>query len=344
MFTPNFKYSDKLVSNIGKVRELLGNLNSKSFSSTVLVELYKDARELSSYSSTSIEGNPLPLTDVKKILKNKPANVRDSEREVLNYNKTLIYLNKLIASEKEINLSNDLVCLIQKMVTENLLPEYESGKYRDKPVFVNDPKLRQTIYWPPDHKDIISLMEELIEYINRNKGVLDPMILGGIFHKQFVVIHPFIDGNGRTSRLVTKVILASLGLNTFQLFSFENYYNNNITKYFENVGVKGNYYDEINNLDFTTWLEYFTDGIIDELNRVNKILSRPNTLEERLEPHHLKILELIKENNLVTDSDYAKVTNRSKASRALDFQKLLLLNYIERKGAARSTYYILKQK
>ena len=344
MFTPKFKYSDKLISNMGTIRELLGSLNSKSFPSTVLMELYKDARALSSYSSTSIEGNPLPLTEVKRIIKSKPLNLRDSEKEVLNYNNTLLYLNKLIKNTDNLKISNELICTIQKMVTSELIESSANGKYREVPVFVNDPKLRQTVYWPPDQKEVYSLMNDLVEYVNSNEKKLDPLIIAGIFHQQFVIIHPFLDGNGRTTRLVTKTILAKLGLNTFQLFSFENYYNNNISKYFQMVGMRGNYYDEVSLWDFTDWLEYFTDGIIDELNRVNKILSKPKTLDERLEDHHLKLLSLIKENSVVKDSDYAKVTDRSKGSRTLDFQKLMNLNYIERKGDGRSTYYILKQK
>ena len=100
------------------------------------------------------------------------------------------------------------------------------------------------------------------------------MILAGIFHKEFVIIHPFVDGNGRTARLATKVLLAKMGLNTFNLFSFENYYNQNVTKYFQEVGLAGNYYDIKDQVDFTPWLEYFTDGIIDELLRVEKELEK----------------------------------------------------------------------
>ncbi len=63
-------------------------------------------------------------------------------------------------------------------------------------------------------------------------------------------------------------LLASLGLNIFALFSFENYYNQNTSRYFRQVGVYGNYYEIAESVDFTPWLEYFSDGIIDELLRV----------------------------------------------------------------------------
>ena len=160
-----------------------------------------------------------------------------------------------------------------------------------------------------------------------------------------VIIHPFMDGNGRTTRLVTKVLLAAMGLNTFNLFSFENYYNQNVTKYFHTVGEFGNYYELVEKIDFTNWLEYFTEGIIDELLRVEKLLPYAAVSPEtQLQQYHIKILEYIRKKGFIADQEYAKLTDRAKATRALDFQKLIELGLIERKGKGRATYYILKEK
>ena len=154
-----------------------------------------------------------------------------------------------------------------------------------------------------------------------------------------------MDGNGRATRLATKVLLAEMGLNTFNLFSFENYYNKNITKYFQTVGEFGNYYELVDKIDFTSWLEYFTGGIIDELLRVQKLLSDVGiSPETSLQLHHLKILEFIKEKGFIADRDYAKLVNRAKATRALDFKKLMNLGLISRIGKGKATYYVLKEK
>ncbi|MFA7702665.1 MAG: Fic family protein, partial [Patescibacteria group bacterium] len=235
MFKPKYTISNRLLGNIKRIAELVTDLNNRSFSDVVLAELEKRAREVSAYSSTSIEGNPLPLTDVKRILKNKPEHVRDSEKEVLNYNKALVELDALIKSDK-IVFDTELILKIQKTITNELIEDYRCGQIRQEPVFVNNPKTRQTIYLPPDHVEVNSLLDELFYYLSDNKDIIDPLILAGIFHKQFVVIHPFIDGNGRTARLATKMLLAKMGLNTFNLFSFENYYNQNVSKYFQEVG------------------------------------------------------------------------------------------------------------
>ena len=207
---------------------------------------------------------------------------------------------------------------------------------------VNDPRTGHPVYLPPNVEDVKPLMEDLIDFITVQRDQVDALILAGIFQKQMVIIHPFIDGNGRTTRLANKVLLAEMGLNTFNLFSFENFYNQNITRYFQTVGEFGNYYDSVDQIDFTPWLEYFTEGLIDEL-RVQKLLPEAmETPETYLQPHHIKLLETIRERGFITDRDYAKLVERAKATRALDFRKLIRQGMIERKGRGRATYYILK--
>lgn len=342
MFNPKYTITNKLLGNIKRVAEIVTELNSRSFSQVVLLEMERRAREISVYSSTSIEGNPLPLTDVKRILKNKPKYIRDSEKEVLNYNKALVELSELIKTEK-ISLNIEWLKKIQKMVTEGLIEKHREGCIRNEPVFVNDPRIAQTIYWPPDHQDVAPLLNSLFDFLDKNTQLIDPLILAGVFHKQFVVVHPFIDGNGRTARLATKVLLAHMGLDTFNLFSFENYYNQNVTRYFQEVGLLGNYYDLKDNIDFTSWLEYFTDGIIDELLRVEKELEKESiSPATALKEYHQKIISHIKEKGFITDKDYSELTDRARPTRNLDFRKLIELGIIVKVGQSKATYYKLK--
>nr|MBI5455980.1 Fic family protein [Candidatus Levybacteria bacterium] len=344
MFQPKYIITDQLLTNIKRVNSLVSEFNNKRFPNIVLLELERNAREVSTYASTSIEGNPLPLTEVKKILKSTPAHIRDSEKEVLNYNQALQDLNNQLEVGTVI-LSLDLILKIHKQVIIGLLPKFETGQLREKPVVVNDPKTGQPVYLPPEARDVKPLVEDLVEFTNDNIEKIDSLILAGIFHKQMVIIHPFMDGNGRATRIATKALLAAMGLNTFNLFSFENYYNKNVTKYFQTVGEFGNYYELVGKIDFTNWLEYFTEGIIDELLRVQKLLPEFSVSPEtQLKPYHIKLLEYIREKGFIVDRDYAKLGPRAKATRALDFQKLIELGLIERKGKGRATYYVLKEK
>lgn len=342
MFIPDYIISLKLLENIKQISLLTAELNNKRFSKPVLMDLLKQAHEISAYASTSIEGNPLPLTEVKKLLKNHPRQVRDSEREVLNYNNALVWLEKE-TQKKGFKFDLKFVLEIHKRITTGLISPSRCGQLRTDAVFVNDPARQKTVYWPPDHQDLPLLMKNLFNFVEKNQSQIDPLLLAGLFHKQFVIIHPFIDGNGRTVRLATKVLLFAMGLNTVNLFSFENYYNKNVSQYFEKVGGQGNYYDLYPQIDFTPWLEYFTDGIIDELWRVSKILKKkqisPQTI---LQTHHQEILDYLKTNSFITDKIYSTLTKRAKPTRNNDFNRLIALDLIERVGKGKSTIYRLK--
>lgn len=343
----NYTISPHLLKLIKEISLASARLEAFRLSKTVLYEFENEALSLSSHSSTSIEGNPLPLTEVRKLLKNRPNQIRDTEREVLQYNDTLLWLHKEVR-KNSFQLNEKVIIKIHTSIMKGLLPSIKLGGYRKEPVLVNDPHKRKPIFWPPDYQEVKVLMNNLLDFLKREKNNIDPLILAGIFHKQFVLIHPFIDGNGRTVRLATKILLAKMGLNTFSLFSFENYYNRNVSKYFQCVGEKGDYYDLQKKIDFTVWLEYFCEGVLDELLRVENALlktqSHKMSGDDSLSPIQTTIINYIHEHNFIRDADYAKITTRAKATRALDFKLLIELGIIERYGKGPATYYRLKAK
>src|SRR3989339_58839 len=137
MFTPSFTITNRLLANIKRINSLITELNTPHFPNIVLMELERMARAVSTHASTSIEGNPLPLTEVKKILKFRPSNIRDSELEIVNYNKALEDLNKQL-NQGSFELTLELILSIQKKITDKLLSPVDSGSLRHKPVVVND--------------------------------------------------------------------------------------------------------------------------------------------------------------------------------------------------------------
>ncbi len=340
-WSPKYTITDRLLITMREIGESIGEIKSFNLTEKALAKLELNARELSSYASTSIEGNPLPLTDVKRLLKTKSSHIRDTEREVLNYNKALKKLYKAVKS-KTFKLNISTIEKIQAQVVDGLMDNpADCGRLRQAPVIIRNPrKIDQIVFLPPDVKDVQGLTFDLMSFINKKLGKIDPVILAGLFHRQLVIIHPFMDGNGRTTRLLTTAILGKAELDLFEIFSFENYYNRNITRYFKAVGLQGDYYDHKENVDFTNWLEYFADGILDELRRVRKALRDNLEPQPRLEPHHQEILGYIDENGSITQREYGTISSRSLASRKLDFEKLLDLNLIETKGTGRGTYYV----
>jgi Fic family protein len=343
MWKPNYHISHKILGSIREIGEILGGIKALFVSEKTYTSLKYVARELSVFASTSIEGNPLALTDVKRILKNKPLHLRDTEKEIINYNKALEYVytkvrdNSFILSLKEFQ-------KIQSIVVDSLMEDQDDiGRIRKKPVIIRDPRYIDRItFIPPDAKDVKALTENLCEFVNLSKGSIDPIILAGLFHRQSVIIHPFMDGNGRTTRIITTALLGITGIDIFEIFSFENYYNQNVSSYFSHVGLQGDYYDYKESPDCTGWLEYFVDGILYELKRVQKnILSSTRSI--RIPEHYNLILDYIKKHGNISQREYAKISARSLASRKKDFTHMAELGLVESKEGGRSRYYILKQ-
>jgi Fic family protein len=67
----------------------------------------------------------------------------------------------------------------------------------------NPKKIDDIVFIPPESKDVRKITGDLFKFIESNIGKIDSIILAGIFHRQCVIIHPFIDGNGRTTRYRT---------------------------------------------------------------------------------------------------------------------------------------------
>lgn len=336
MFNPRFTITPPLLAAIKRVAVLVYRLNEHFPQPAQRESLRLETRSVSAHASTTIEGNPLSLTAVRQLLKKAPEHADLAEREVINYDQAAQLLENQPFDE-------EVLLQAHAVVMRGLLLPAKSGLYRLEPVFVHDPRSGQVIYWPPDHADVPALMRELLEFVAGSSD-LDPLIRAGIFHKQFVLVHPFIDGNGRTVRLATAALLKGLGLDLSSLVSFEEYYARDVTRYFAFVGATGSYYDL--EVDHTAWLEYFAAGILDELRHLEQVLeashgapARPPAT--RLKAHHELILHNLRQHGAITDREYAGMVTRAKSTRALDFKRLMELNLIARRGRGPATYYVL---
>jgi len=95
-------------------------------------------------------------------------------------------------------------------------------------------------------------MREFIEWINANIKKISPVIVSAISQFQFVHIHPFVDGNGRTARLLSTLILYKTGYDFKKLFTISEYYEKDRLAYYNAIrSVRKN------KMDMTVWLEYF---------------------------------------------------------------------------------------
>lgn len=187
------------------VDKKLEKLNSKRPLPLELTKSLRDAINLEwTYNSNSIEGNTLTLKETKVVLEGITIGGKSIREhlEVINHESAILYLECLVEYENDITEWNikSLHQLILKGIDDN-----NAGKYRTGNVFISGAS-----HIPPEHIRVPELMEKLI--INYEKWQeYHPIIRSALLHGELVKIHPFIDGNGRTARLVMNMDLMKSG-------------------------------------------------------------------------------------------------------------------------------------
>ncbi|MFH1411971.1 MAG: Fic family protein [Candidatus Omnitrophota bacterium] len=315
------------------------------------LKLQKEARIHNAHSSTSIEGNKLTLEEVEALSEGKEVvATQKDKKEVINYLKAIDLIPEY--AEKR-TISKQLFLKIHKTITEGTLKDNKNaGFLRKQQVFVgrrvfDGTGFKQVVeYMPPDTKDVPRLVEEFMDWLNSDKAQkVNPVLLAGIVHYETARIHPFIDGNGRTARLMAALILYKSGFDHRRFFAIDDYYDEDRPSYYNALKTvqkaKG---------DITEWLEYFTDGVLFSINRVKETISRLDIstrgkgLEQiELTSKQIKILERVKEKGKITNKELQIMLSVSRQAVLKEIFKLIDAGLIELVGKGRNAYYRFKE-
>lgn len=158
------------------------------------------------YNSTSIEGNTLTLNETKLVLEEGITIGGKHLREhldVTNQKEAFIWIGKWINKNNNIDLSD---ILFLHRVTLKGISDYWAGKFKTSQNRIVGSRLKTT----PPYKVVLEMKEFIIQ-LNENDMKYNPVELAAFAHHEFVKIHPFVDGNGRTARLLTNLILLKNG-------------------------------------------------------------------------------------------------------------------------------------
>ena len=198
-YNPPYTINNTMLEYVSSIMEKIGKLSNYTNLNKMPI-LRRNNRIKSIHSSLAIEANSLSLNQVKDVINGKVVlgpqkeiqevkNAYKAYEEIKNYNPYSI---------------NDLKNA-HKLLT--YLTIEESGEFRngEEGVFDGD----KCIFMAPPAKNVPTLMNDLFYWLNENKNKINPLILSTIFHYEFVFIHPFSDGNGRTARLWQNVILSN---------------------------------------------------------------------------------------------------------------------------------------
>jgi Fic family protein len=281
----------------------------------LITSLRESARLLSTHYSTQIEGNRLTLPEVKKVIAGEggfPGRERD-EKEVLNYYKAADKAEALAALKRP--LKEEDIQLLHGLAFEG---RAKPTSYRDGQNVIRDGRGGHIVYMPPEAKEVVSLMGELVAWINltiAEKQIPAPVI-AALAHYQFATIHPYYDGNGRTARLLATLILHRCGYGLKGIFSLEEYYAKNLEAYYEalTVGPSHNYHLGRAGADVSHFVQYFCEGMSDAF---AKIQARTENMEvpageglsekllRELRPLQRTVLGLFQKSQVVTSKEIA---------------------------------------
>lgn len=256
VFDPKYAITAKINKALVEIERVRGFLDAVRLKDDWIAGMREKALLLESHHSTHIEGTALSLEQSRAILEGKKvkgANL-DDEKELLNYKKAMGFVSKYLGMDDPV--TEGVVREIHKILVKGVRGENaDPGNYRKIQNFVVNSGSREIVYTPPGPLEVPHLMREFVGWINK-AGDVSPVLIAGITQFQFVHIHPFIDGNGRTARLLSTLILYKMGYDFKRLFSISEYYDKNRQAYYQAIQTVRK-----NQMDMTGWLEYFVEGL-----------------------------------------------------------------------------------
>ena len=345
LFNPDFRITTKINKSLAEVERVRGFLDAIKIKEEWFSAVQKEALILEAHYSTHIEGTTLTLEQARRILIGKDVRgVRpDDKKELLNYKKAMDFVSTYLGKEDPV--TEGLVREIHKTLARNVRGgQAEPGRYRKIQNYVVNSRTKEIIYTPPPPLEVPYLMREFTQWLNKDKNISD-ILIAGIAQFQFVHIHPFLDGNGRTARLLSTLILYKTGYDFKRLFTLSEYYDKDRPSYYKAIqSVRDN------NMDMTFWLEYFVEGLRAQMNQIkqkgeriikyNSVLQKANTMG--LKGRQIIALKFIIQNQIVSRSQYVEKFKVSLRTANYDLNLLENKGLIKRIGVGRAIKYILK--
>lgn len=350
MFNPKFIITPSILDKISQITEIKTIVERSRVLPKREIELRRQAIVRMVHTSTSIEGNQLAEYQVNKVLANEPVKAEPkSIQEVKNYQDALLVVEK-IAAEKNAFEVTDILDL-QHEVTKGILQPAKSGHFRPSTVYiVNSIKnIDKVMYRPPSAKKVPLLVEDLIQWLAKaTQEGLHPILTAGVLHLEFASIHPFTDGNGRTTRLLTQLHLMQRAWDFRKILVLDEYYNQDRLEYYNALQIDKTYRDRVGK-DITSWLEYFTEGFLVEAMRVRDDiqatgLDKVTSAGEQifLDRDEIPIVEFLTTVGRITSDDVVDILKVAKRTAQLKLKKLVEKGLLVQQGAGNSFYYILK--
>ncbi len=314
-FAPNYRITPETAKALMAIEASRAAVDRLPISPRLIASLRESARLLSTHYSTQIEGNRLTLPEVEKAIAGQggfPGRERD-EREVRNYYKAADKAEAIASLKRP--LKEEDIQLLHGLAFDG---RAKPTPYREGQNVIRNSGNGRIVYMPPESNEVPNLMKELVDWINEEIGTkrLPVPVIAALAHYQFATIHPYFDGNGRTSRLLVTTILHRCGYGLKGIYSLEEYYARNLRGYYDAlaVGPSHNYHLGRAEADVSGFVQFFCAGMADAF---AKVLARAESvgagghedkgpLLRELRPLQRQVLGLFLQSKIVTSNELAK--------------------------------------
>jgi len=343
-FQPRFTITNSIAADLTQIERARGFLEAATLSESWIREMSRRALILEAHHTTHIEGTNLTLEQAELLLDgaNVPDADADDVRELLNYREAFEFVSDYLEHAEPV--TEGLIREIHKRLVQGVRGGAAApGEYRRVQNYVVNSATGQTVYVPPPAHEVPILMAELVAWVNDERDT-HPVLVSGIAQYQLVHIHPFLDGNGRTSRLLSTLCLYRAGYDFKRLFTISEFYDRDRPAFYralQSVREQG--------LDLTGWLEYFTHGLAVQLAEVRErgeqVIRRDVLVREHgLSDRQSRALGHILEHGSLTIQEYEQlcpVVSRRTLQR--DLRELVEKGILESEGATNRLVYRLKK-
>jgi Fic family protein len=295
-------------------------------------------------SSTRIEGSKLSDREVERLLSNlqiKTFSTRD-EQEVAGYAEVM---ERVSSSWQDITLTeNHIKQLNRDLLVYSEKDAWHRGDYKtsSNSVVAFDENGGQigVVFETATPFDTPRLMTELVTWMEEERGSerLHPLLLIGLWVVVFLEIHPFQDGNGRLSRVLTTLLLLQAGYVYVPYGSLESVIEQNKEAYYLALRqTQGTIRSDAPS--WQPWLLFFLRSLADQVRRLNIKVERERLVLAPLPELSLQIVEFAREHGRVTMGDVIRLTGASRNTLKQHFRALVEQGHIKRHGSGRGSWY-----
>lgn len=341
-FNPKFTITNRMTAAITDIERARGFLEAARLSDDWVREMGNKALIKEAHHTTHIEGTQLTLDQAERLWNGEAVPEADPNdaRELLNYRSAFEFVSECLDSGDPI--TEGLIREIHRKLVEGVRGgKADPGNYRRIQNYVANSSTGEVIYTPPSAVEVPIMMSEMVKWLNADLEI-HPVLVSGIAQFQLVHIHPFLDGNGRTSRLLSTLCLYKAGYDFKRLFTISEYYDRDRSTFYksiQSVREKG--------MDMTGWLDFFVTGLetqmIEVKYRGEQVIRRDVLVQKySLSERQSKAIEFLLAHDKLTIQDFEKLcpdVNRRSLQR--DLKEMLDKKLISSEGATHHQEYRL---